>query len=63
MKPQRLLSLGTDFKWLALRLGLGIMCMMTDSTLLSQSFLEGHYSLTNPLRRAGGNNIEISSKE
>ena len=28
----------TDFKWLALRAGLGILCMITDSTSLSQSF-------------------------
>ena len=37
--------------------------MITDSTFLSQSFLEGHCSLMDLLRRAGGNNIELSSKE
>ena len=29
---------GTDFKWLALRLGLGILCRIRDSTFLYQSF-------------------------
>ena len=56
------ISLGTDCKWLALRLGLGIQCMITHSTFLSQSFL-GHCSLMNLLRMAEGNNIELSSKE
>ena len=56
IKRQWLSSLGTDFKWLALMLGLGILCMMTDSTFLSESFLEGHYSW-----RAGVRNIEIPS--
>ena len=27
-------SLSTDFKWLALRLGLGILCMITNSAFL-----------------------------
>ena len=27
------------------RVGLGILCMITDSTFLSKSFLEGHCSL------------------
>ena len=65
IKPQWLLSQGThsDFKWLALRLGLGILCRITDSTFLSQRFLEGHCSQMNLLRRAGVNNTKISSKE
>ena len=62
-KPQWLLSLGTDFKWLELRLRLGIQCMITDCTFLSQSFL-GHCSLKNlQVRMAEGNNIELLSKE
>ena len=57
-----MVSLDTDLKWLALRLGLGIMCMITDSIFLSQSFLEGHCSLMNLLRRAGGNHIALSKE-
>ena len=33
-----LLSLSTHFKWLALRLGLGTLCMNTNSAFLSQRF-------------------------
>ena len=64
IKPQWLFSLGTDFKWLAFRLGLGILCVITDSTFLSQSFLEGHCSLMNLLTRTGGNlNYLLRNKE
>ena len=38
IKPQWLLSLGTDFKWLALRLGLFILGMITDSTFFLRAF-------------------------
>ena len=57
LKPQWLLSVGID--WLALRLGLGILCMTTDSTFLSQSFLDCHCLLMNLLKRAGGNNKHL----
>ena len=50
-------------QWLELRLRLGIQCMITDCTFLSQSFL-GHCSLKNlQVRMAEGNNIELLSKE
>ena len=41
MKPQWLLSPGTDLKWSALRLGLGILCMISNSILCSlRAFLK-----------------------
>ena len=38
MKRQWLLSLGINFKWLALRLRLVILCMITDSIFYLRGF-------------------------
>ena len=40
-------------QWSSLILGLGILCMITDSTFLSQSFLEGHCALMDLQPTAG----------